>query len=417
MGDFRPFGRITLTIVSTWALLVACGYLRSIEKYVLWYGSILLVLVLGRHYRRIPWATIKWVTVGGGLLVIAVACTVFTGEQPAHSLLEAGKFAAIFLVLAPLLATSTSLGAALLLGIELATYLNCALVLFWWATGIQTVVVMGPGRYGTLLAGPGSLWRIGAASLVWSTLRYLKAGPLNLRNLAALFAAVSMFLIDGARTGVLAFALAGIVTFGYLATQRQRWGRLLASAAVLTGLLGIVLWRVGADRDPAAFLRALVGANSLLSGDGGAFIHDDVREGMANEVFAEIESHPITGRGMGMTRSPLAGGGYIVNHFSYLQMWADTGLLGFVSYVALNIGLAAQGVHRLCKSARRMSGGRACAAFTGVYLLLCWAMACVFHAVSTELTEWLMYLAGLALVSNLLRSPLDNRDRLARLTL
>jgi O-antigen ligase len=118
---------------------------------------------------------------------------------------------------------------------------------------------------------------------------------------------------------------------------------------------------------------------------------------------------------MGMTRSLLPGGGDIVNHFSYLQMWADTGLLGFVSYVGLIFGLAAQAVHRLIQSVRTMSKIRARAAFTGVYLLLCWAMACVFHAVSSELSEWLMYLAGLALVSNMLRSPLDIRSRLARL--
>ena len=406
----QPFGRATLALASLWALMLTCAGLRSLEKYVFWYGTIPLALALIQHHGRIPWRSIRLVTIGGALLVVAVISTSLTDTT--YNLLQAGKFAAILLVLAPLMTTGKPLGVAMLFGVELGIYLNCALLLLWWFGGSQAAAVVSPGRYGTVLAGSGTLWRMGAISLVWSTLRYLDGSPSNVRNLAAIAAAIGMFVADGSRTGILAIGLAGLATAWYLARQLSGLTRRLASAIVIvSALIGGGVWYIidagQSVNDLGGSLRSVDFADALLSGTDSRVVHDDVRRVMFTDILAEIQTHPLSGSGMGKTRSLVAGGGEMVNHYSYLQMWADTGLLGFVAYMLVVVGVAATAVRRLHKNGSRMNPDGARAAYSGTYLLLCWVMACGLHAVSTELTEWLMYLAGLALVSELLQSPLQ----------
>ena len=119
---------------------------------------------------------------------------------------------------------------------------------------------------------------------------------------------------------------------------------------------------------------------------------DSARSQMNRDVIAAIADHPVLGNGMGTTRSGATAGPLVI-HNAYLQIWADVGLLGFLSFTALTLG----SIPVLRARYRRRAGGdaeRRILFYNGMFLLACWGVAALLHPVSTELSEWIMFILG-----------------------
>jgi O-antigen ligase len=85
----------------------------------------------------------------------------------------------------------------------------------------------------------------------------------------------------------------------------------------------------------------------------------------------------------------------MVVHAAYLQVWADVGIFGFIAYGALTLGVLL-GSWARPKIIPQMQFGDRVAFYNGIYVLSCWVLAGVFHPLSTEITEWVMFIVGLA---------------------
>src|SRR5205814_785566 len=92
---------------------------------------------------------------------------------------------------------------------------------------------------------------------------------------------------------------------------------------------------------------------------------------------------------MGRTRS-LSATGPMVVHIAYLQLWADLGILGFLSLVALTIGSIPVLWIRYRATATADPECRI-RFYNGIFLLTTWAVTGFLHPISTEVSEWIMF--------------------------
>ncbi|WP_321478325.1 O-antigen ligase family protein [uncultured Paludibaculum sp.] len=259
---------------------------------------------------------------------------------------------------------------------------------------------MATGRYGNLLNSPGSLWRAGLLAFLSSGLRLIcgNAGPWH-----GLVFVCSIFLIavDGSRTAYLMLCVA--CALAVLVLDREvRFHRALSPYRVLSVTVG----SVGCVGLIAAILIAIPGLG--FAERGSTLIHlagalswyglhqtDGYRAEALGTVVRQIRAHPFVGLGMGTTTADSTIGPMVV-HMSYLQTWADIGVAGFLAFSSLMLG-AIPAAWRAIQTAVGANLRLRLDQYGGLYLLLCWALTGLFHPISTELSEWIMFIAGLAL--------------------
>jgi O-antigen ligase len=260
---------------------------------------------------------------------------------------------------------------------------------------------MAPGRFGTILNTPGSLWRVGVLALAGSVLRF-SSGRAKPRDLPLLLGSLVLLLLDGSRTAfVILFSggVALVIALVRRSVSRAGGGRPLAIVVGVACLAPMLLvlsagsglffesGEVGLVRRGLTVVQAIVTRNS-----DDIDRLDSVRSQMNRDVIAAIADHPVLGNGMGTTRSG-ATSGLVVIHNAYLQMWADVGLLGFLSFSALTLG----SIPILCARYRLRAGAdpeRRVLFYNGMFLLACWGGAALLHPISTELSEWIMFILG-----------------------
>jgi O-antigen ligase len=119
---------------------------------------------------------------------------------------------------------------------------------------------------------------------------------------------------------------------------------------------------------------------------------------MWRDAVDQIKSSPVIGTGMGSTQSATsgmitqaAGIPAMTVHMSYLQVWADAGILAAASYFMLVVGTLILHINRL----RRVCPPETWVVIaSGVFLLSAIALAGVFHPLSTELSEWVAFIVA-----------------------
>jgi hypothetical protein len=393
--------RLQSVAITAWVVLVTSADLKQIVPYVHWYGTIALVLLTGTALSRALWSGMRFCFVTGSLLVLAIGAAGLGSADPVYELLEAGKLGVILLVVLPLLTSGLPATAAAFRGVRIAVYVNVVLA-FAGALGYGALGgLMAPGRFGTILNTPGSLWRVGVLALAGSVLRF-SSGRAKPRDLPLLLGSLVLLLLDGSRTAFVILTCGGaalVIALVRRSVSRAGRGRPLAIMAAVACLAPMLLvlsagsgmffesGEVGLVRRGLTVVQAIVTGNS-----------DDIdrvdsaRSQMNRDVIAAIADHPVLGNGMGTTRSA-ATAGPVVIHNAYLQMWADVGLLGFLSFSALTLG----SIPVLCARYRRRAGAdpeRRVLFYNGMFLLACWGVAALLHPVSTELSEWIMFILG-----------------------
>jgi len=464
----RPFrtawlpARVQSVAISIWVILVTSATLKWVVPYIHWYASAVLIAILALSLPRPRWADLRLPLVASAALTLAICTLVFVSRNPVYEVLEAGKLAIILLVLLPLLTTSPALALAALRGAEISIWINLALVLVGKIASGAFSRMMARSRIGTALNTPGTLWRLAILLLVLAGMRYLFGGG-TFRNLLLFGTSFFLIVLDGSRTAfLLALIAPAIFTAVFVSTfrpllQRLRPRILLTRVGAMALVVACVflargyfiresltseVWRdlsskmqriatqaksapgksttAGAKQASAApapqissrpaesTTPASSQPKSAIEPSVALKAADSLRADMLRVVIAAIKKHPIIGTGMGTTLA-VTSHGPIVVHMAYLQLWADVGLLGFLSLSALNFGSVII-LWRKYKT-RAMSNPNHCAIFyNGVGLLICWAIADIFHPISTELSEWIMFLIGYCSV--LASAPATTRPRL-----
>ena len=340
------------------------------------------------------------------LFVISVCIPPFYGADLPYSLAEAAKLALILVFALFIFVKRSELAHWAFSGLLVAVWLNVALLTGGMA-GLGTAHLEA-GRWGTVLNYPGSLSRVGVA--VWVYAAYLAAKTRSLRHVALVVGASLLAYCDGSRTSLLLLFVAAGAVIAVLAVEAGKAKKALLTAAMGLGLLSAALVYAGIfsphksrESGGLARLRNFTGSIETKGFEGGLEAADIARFAMIEEAVRQIRAHPVFGTGIHTTHIDTIFGAMPI-HMAYLQVWADLGLLGLVAYGWLIWGWVAW-LPGAWRRIRDVSDDRQRALYYNAIFLLCFfGMADFFHPMSTEWSDWILFVIPYALVWEIARS-------------
>lgn len=388
-------------IACFWVPFASAAQLKESVSYIHWYATIGLAALFWPRLLGGRSRLLTYVIASTLVLSMSIAPLASSSLQSGYHLLQAGKLGIILLITVMLLSRSDT-ARGVLLGAEIATMVNAGMVAVG-VLGVGSVFsLMSVGRYGTVLNPPGSMWRVGILVLVSSSLTLL-LGKASLRPVLMLIGGLLLTVLDGSRTAAVEMAVGvGFVIYFVIREMKRShivFRTMSARAAVVFSIILAAFAFVPNENTYLADLGFSERGADLLSslqGQGGSGLEDadGTRWEMITVALSEIAHHPWVGSGMGTTRIDTSVGPMVV-HIAFLQVWADVGLLGFLAYTALTLGSLFGPWARPALISQAELGDRI-AFHNGLFVLTCWAISGLFHPLSTELSEWIMFAVGLA---------------------
>jgi hypothetical protein len=409
--------RIHKGIIFAWFLVICSPDLRFGLSYFHWVVSLFPLSLLLPDVARRTAGLLTPLSIGSIVLVVSIIASGFSRAEMSAALLPAAKLLIILLYVAPAFQNRPDYWRLALLAFSTATLVNLALLVAGFLGFRGVSEMMAIGRWGTVLSYPGSLSRLPVAPFLLSAYGVGTGERLRLADLLLLTASVVVVLLDGSRTGALVVVLGGLYVLTVAASKGYREFRRGAlrlaafGAASVTALLG-VFGAVGAE-DTNAFERIagvfeMVGAGGLAAAGEG-----EVRHWMIWKAWDQVQDSPLFGTGLNSVTVETVAGPMPV-HNIYLQLWADVGLAGVAGYLLVVLGwiVLAPGVLKWVE--REVPDSRVRAVYhTGVFLLIAWAFAGLFHPLSTELTEWLLFLTGYGILCDAVRGRILAKERVS----
>ena len=353
------------------------------------------------------------------LFIFSIFVPALYGAAVVPTLIALGKLSLILLVGLPMLAARARLAQSVFYGLLGAVWINFALLLYGVLTGGPMAGMMMLGRWGTMLNQPGALWRL--AISVWFFAGYLTITRRSAATCLLLLVSTALIFLDGARTGIFLLLLECLLLVLVLAVERGRIRLVMfalpagaiAYAMIVSlsgGLSEVAVW---------AKLGGLARVGELLTnvqalGIGGLAESDESRTRMFQDVVHAISNHPFFGSGMESTQSiGLAGPQNI--HMTYLQVWANLGLLGMITYTWLTWGWL-RWLPRVLRILREEEDDHARALhYNAAVTLLVFGIAACTYPLGSEWSDWIYFLVAYALLWDFVRAPkeLFNRSQLS----
>lgn len=371
-----------------------------------WVLSVLAVILVLPYLSRVKWRVKFPARKPVWLLIMAISIPVLYGAPIGYSLAVICKLMAILLGGLAIFAGCSSLAHWAFRGFVIAVWLNTALLLggFW---GLGSAEMMMKDRWGTILNYPGELWRV--AITVWVYAAYLLVKRRSLVALTLLASSTLLVYIDGTRTGIiLLFAGALYLVFVLAAEAGQLRRAVVVGATGLCIFVGVVAYsgvlssEAGSEGRGAAGRLSELAGSFEVSGVEGLGAADVVRYQMWWDVQDAIRAHPVWGTGFETTISETVVGSMSV-HMTYLQVWADLGILGFAAYVWLVLGWVPW-IPAVMRRVRALPDpAQRAIYYNALFLLIAYAVIGVFHPVSTEWTEWILFMIPYALIWQIAR--------------
>lgn len=327
------------------------------------------------------------------------------GEVPLVGVWWAGKLGIIFLIGATLSATPAvgpTVGNGLIVsGCIQALACAGAILGVGWCQGI----VLGDGRVGTVLSGPGALWRTVTFLLSYCLLAALLANrrATIMRALVGLTLSVLAIWCDGSRTAlvILPFALFVVALWQFSAVQARR---LLVAGIGIFCVVAVGGLAIFEGLEQHAALSRLI---SIFSFNGSAVEvleeWDWARlQGIRTAVDAICQS-PFVGNGLLTTVVDVDNAANVdfdtqVVHNSYLQVWGDLGFLGVLAFVAI--------VWSWLPEMKRTVGARlpqpmhcTCLRYASLVTLLVFGLSFLLHPLTVTLNDWIAFVGPCAVLA------------------
>jgi len=279
---------------------------------------------------------------------------------------------------------------------NLAVFVNALFLILGILNLIPTASLLtSDGRWGTILAFPGSLVKIGAIGIYINLMLMLlnnKKG--NIEPLFILILSIFIVLMDGSRTGMLVLGLTMvIIPFQYFLVNNKNKTKvfiILSSMSFVIFISIVVL---------APFiLTSRIGNSFIKLFSASSFSNalesiDSIRFEMILSAFDKILKDPFIGHGAFST----VGGNGMVVHNTYLQVWGDFGLFGIVGLVSLYFGWIFMLPKILGKLQIIGLGLNSAMVCSSTLMLLYFVMNGMFHPYSTEFSEWIVFIIPLTI--------------------
>jgi len=409
-------------VVFVWTtLVVARGLLGGVNPRFHWLVSAVAVIFIAPFLLRARCATFAPGLLPAWLLAVSVLLSSVGSPDPLYGLAEAGKLGIMLVVTLTLFVTHSRYAHYAFRAFVFSAYLNVVLLLAGFL-GVATLSrEMMLRRWGTLLDYPGSLWRVGILSVGWSAYLLL-ARDKPVQRLTLLAASLALIYFDGSRTG---FLLLCLVAVPFLLVVRVVEGRSLVSrlatvgAAFVLTLALVAGWNWAASQHSASQASGSLGriaqlASSLkLEGATGLAAADPVRVRMLQTGLAALREAGVVGSGIETTRAGTEEGLFVL-HMTYFQVLGDLGLLGLVAYLWLTLGWLLWLPRAWANIRGMVSAPRRGLYYNAILLLFLFALAALFHPLSTEWSEWITFVIPYALFWEAVRAtPLAEQANVA----
>jgi O-antigen ligase len=389
-------------VILAWVVTVLAADLKvSVDAHIHWAITAFAALLILPYLNRVGWKVKFPARTPAWILIIAVCVPVLYGASVMHSLIEAAKIAAILLLALSIFVARSRLTHWAFRGFVVAVFLNLILLVGGFL-GFGSAEIMALDRWGTILNYPGSLWR--AAITVWVFAAYLSIKQRSFVSLALMTASSVLVYADGARTGILILLAGALFLVFVLSAEAGRLRRALMVSGVGIGLVVLAVAFSGIvsaepDNKPEGVLERVAQLSASVEEGGyeGLQTADVIRFQMLQDVVAAIRSHPLLGTGIETTTTETYVGPMAV-HMTYLQVWADLGALGLIAYVWLVWGWIGSMPSALRTIRSFSDPARRAIYYNALFLLLVYALIGFFHPLSTEWSEWIMFVVPYALV-------------------
>ena len=387
------------SLVAIWALVMLEADLKVSVPYVHWVFSAVVMFCIAPYLLRLPWHGRFSASLPACLFVLAVCIPTIYGAKIMYSLAEAGKVALLLAALV-VFVNHSKLAHDAFRGFVGAVWINFGL-LIGGAIGIGTAGLMSSGRWGTLLNFPGSLSRLGVA--VWTFAAYLAFKRRSRKYFALLTASTALIYLDGARTAAILVVLGAVFLFLVFGAEAGRLKIAVLSGLCVIGLIvtGAVFLStqgiLGGTAQTGALSRFKVSSDSAQEGVAALEAADVARFRMFQDGIDAVQAHPFLGTGILTTTSDTLIGPMVI-HMTYLQVWADLGVLGLIAYAWLIWGWIPR-VPSLWRRVQHLADPERKALYhNALFLLFFNGVAAFFHPLSTEWSEWILFIIPYALV-------------------
>lgn len=409
-------------IVWVWtALVLARGLQDSIYPRTHWVVSAAAATLVAPFLLRVRFATFAPGLLPAWLLAASVLLSSVGSPDPLYGLAEAGKLGIMLVVTLTLFVTHSRYAHYAFRAFVFSTYLNVVLLLAG-LLGVATLSrEMMLRRWGTLLDYPGSLWRVGILSVGWSAYLLL-ARDKPVQRLAVLAASLALIYFDGSRTGFLLLCLVAVpfLLVVRVVERRSLVSRLATVGAAFVLTLALVAgWNWAASQRSASQASGSLGriaqlASSLrLEGATGLAAADPVRARMLQTGLAALREAGVVGSGIETTRAGTEEGLFVL-HMTYFQVLGDLGLLGLVAYLWLTLGWLLWLPRAWANIRGMVSTPQRGLYYNAILLLFLFALAALFHPLSTEWSEWITFVIPYALFWEAVRAtPLAEQANVA----
>src|SRR5258708_4087589 len=188
-------------VAMVWAVAVLATDLKqSIYVHIHWVVSALAACLIFSYLIHIRWRRKFSARAPAWILVVAVCIPLLYGADVVYSLAEAVKLAAILLGALTIFVSRTNMARYAFRGFVVAVCLDLLLMIGGFL-GFGTAGIMLPGRWGTILSYPGSLWRV--AITVWVFGAYLLIKRRSVSYLGLFLASTVLVFMDGGRPRIL----------------------------------------------------------------------------------------------------------------------------------------------------------------------------------------------------------------------
>lgn len=389
------------------SLLLAWVVLTTIEAVVLgalpyadFFIGMMIIVGLAQYARGAIRLDVSQYIFLGSILVGGAV-----GEDPLLGVWWAGKLGIIFLINATLSATPAA-GPTVGNGLIAAgciQSLACAGAILGvgWCQGI----VLGDGRVGTVLSGPGALWRTVTFLLSYCLIAALLATrrATTVGALVGLTLSVLAIWCDGSRTALIILPLA------LLAVALWQFSSVRATRLVVAGSGLFCLVVVGGlasfeGLEQHAALSRLIGISSFNGSTVEVLEEWDWArlQGIRTAVDAIWQS-PFVGNGLLATVVEVDHAANVafdtqVVHNSYLQVWGDLGILGLLAFIAI--------VWSWLPERKRTVGARlpqqihfTCLRYASLVSLLVFSLSFLLHPLTVTLNDWIAFVGPCAVLA------------------
>lgn len=282
-----------------------------------------------------------------------------------------------------------------------AACLNFAILLAGMSLGNFAFLLKptGMSRCGTLISNVGEMGKIGVCIFVYSIYIFLVKSKFSFTHLILTISSVSLVIVDGSRTDTIsifvgiAFIIALIAT-GKLRMSNNSFQRIATTLIVLISLLSLVqVFNDGGGRT-LRYDRSIEFISGFFSHSKEKLANSDpIRYIMLKGAIHHISEHPFIGLGRNSsTIKVYSNAAALQLHTAYLQIWANFGIIAFLSYVFLVLSWVVRIKSFFHNISKTDNINIKALGYNSLFLLIYFSIYSFFHPLNNEWFQWLCVL-------------------------